>query len=182
MTQPELAAAIGKTVRMLVKYEKGQVIPPIEVVAAMASALDVEFYSLICPDEEKQGEAFEAYLQSLGYIVSRAGSPHREVELIGDTVVGERMSVVLTADQYHDLQHRLRRSVEYMIWDMDRERKERAAGTNVGGFIEAFNATLPPTPREPSARELAATPPAPVKPTKKKAAVAGSKSVEGVDR
>lgn len=86
MTQPELAAKIGKTESSIRKYEKGLVTIPLNVLEEIASALGVvpfdlmgaEYWDKKYPDiakESKEYEGFIDYLNSLGYIVKDIYSP-----------------------------------------------------------------------------------------------------------
>lgn len=80
MTQPELAAKIGKTESSIRKYEKGLITIPLNVLEKIASALGVTAFDLMgaeywdkkYPDlakDNKEYEGFIDYLNSLGYIV-----------------------------------------------------------------------------------------------------------------
>ncbi len=54
MTQDELANAIGKSTRMIQKYEYGEVVPSLEVINDLANALDISPDDLIKDEESSR--------------------------------------------------------------------------------------------------------------------------------
>lgn len=70
LTQGELAAKIGKSLRMVQKYESGEVVPPVEVFKAIAETVDVEFEFLIATESHSSALVFFDWLESLGYKIA----------------------------------------------------------------------------------------------------------------
>lgn len=77
ITQPALASRLGKSVRIIQKYESNEVIPSLDIVEQIASILEVspadfmEWEDWAEKDEyyRKEFQAFETYLKKSGYLL-----------------------------------------------------------------------------------------------------------------
>ena len=109
LTQPAFASLLGKSVRMVQKYESNEVTPSVEQIERIAKELGTTPFELMgwgyfdvknphAKEQFEQDTQFEKYLESLGYTVEHEVSEWHYEEMADDS--GEIMGRGQVADDY----------------------------------------------------------------------------------
>lgn len=138
MTQQELALKINRTESSIRKYEKGLVTIPLDILEEIASALGVSAFDLMGyeyfdrknPNVGKQVaelQAFEVYLQSLGYSVSEnqtAGNVDEGATAVEYPIHGKDIEVTLSSQQYARLQSSSADLIRSFLWSVQQQNQK----------------------------------------------------------
>ena len=148
MTQKELANRAKLATVTIRKYENDERTPGTEQVRSIAEALNVDPFELLgwerfdeqypnLGEEEKQFQAMEAFLESLGYSVSidkvwQSENGYYKEEILDGEVIGqswipdeERCSITVrkagiesefSEDEFQAFQAEIKQSVEFQLW------------------------------------------------------------------
>lgn len=150
LTQKELGFLAGMSYQQIGQYENGKRTPKLETIDKIAQALKISPYEMLgdqytymkYPNLKEIGikqEAFEKYLNSLGYLVNIICTPveisKEDMEKIirqrpdwkgdEDSISCETMDyeliknnkkIVLTDDEYRDLQKNIENFTEFELW------------------------------------------------------------------